>query len=70
MPVQSVVENKVIAREDIPPLRKSVMGKGYSGNMSKKNRMAKKIKENKKRQRKLGKADVPQEAFHAILNLK
>jgi len=70
MPVQSVIENKVVAREDIPPLRKSAVGKGYTGSMSKKKRMVKKVKENKTRQRKLGKADVPQEAFHAILNLK
>lgn len=70
MPVQSVVENKPIAREDIPPLRKSVTGKGFIGNLSKKKRAARKITENKNRQRKLGKADVPQEAFQAILTLK
>ena len=70
MPVQSIVENKVIAREDIPPLRKSVTGKGFSGSMSKKKRAAKKISENKKRQRSFGKADIPQEAFHAILSIK
>lgn len=69
IPVQAMVENKAIAREDIPPLRKSVTGKGFSGSMSKKKRAAKKITENKKRQRKIGKADVPQEAFHALLNL-
>ncbi|WP_232462267.1 elongation factor 4 family protein [Neisseria chenwenguii] len=43
MPVQSIVENKVIAREDIPPLRKSVTGEGFSGSLSKKKRTAKKI---------------------------
>lgn len=69
MPVQAVVENKAIAREDIPPLRKSATGKGFTGSMSKKKRIAKKITENKSRQRKIGKADVPQEAFHAILSL-
>lgn len=69
MPVQAVVENKPIAREDIPPLRKSVTGKGFTGSMSKKKRAARKITENKNRQRKIGKADVPQEAFHAILTL-
>lgn len=69
MPVQAVVENKAVAREDIPPLRKSATGKGFTGSMSKKKRIAKKITENKNRQRKIGKADVPQEAFHAILSL-
>lgn len=69
MPVQAVVENKAIAREDIPPLRKSATGKGFTGSMSKKKRIAKKITENKSRQRKIGRADVPQEAFHAILTL-
>lgn len=56
---QAVVENKAIAREDIPPLCKSATGKGFAGNMSKKKRIAKKITENKSRQRKIGKADVP-----------
>ena len=69
MPVQAVVENKSIAREDIPPLRKSATGKGFTGSMSKKKRIAKKITENKNIQRKIGKADVPQEAFYAILTL-
>ena len=69
MPVQSVVENKVIAREDIPPLRKSVTGRGYSGSASKKKKIAKNIKENKIRQRKFGGVDIPQEAFHAVLDI-
>ena len=69
MPVQSVVENKVIAREDIPPLRKSVTGRGYSGSASKKKKIAKNIKENKIRQRKFGGIDIPQEAFHAVLDI-
>ena len=69
MPVQAMVENKAIAREDIPPLRKSVTGKGFTGSLSKKRRAAKKITENKNRQRTIGKADVPQEVFHAILTL-
>ena len=69
MPVQSVVENKVIAREDIPPLRKSVTGRGYSGSASKKKKIAKNIKENKIRQRKFGGVDIPQGAFHAVLDI-
>ena len=69
MPVQAVVENRSIARENIPPLRKSVTGKGFTGRISRKKRAAKKITENKNRQRKIGKADVPQAAFHAILSL-
>lgn len=46
-PVQSVFENKVIACEDIPPLCKSVTGKGYSGSMSKKKKNCQYIKDNK-----------------------
>lgn len=69
MPVQSVVENRVIAREDIPPLRKSVTGKGYSGSLSKKRKIAKNIKDNKVRQRKFGSVDIPQAAFHAVLDI-
>lgn len=70
MPVQSVVENKPIAREDIPPLRKSATGKGFSGSIGRKRKAAKGIAENRKRQRKIGKADVPQEAFRAILSMQ
>ncbi len=69
MPVQAVVEHKTIAREDIPPLRKSVTGKGFSGSMSKKKKAAKNIVQNSNRQRKYGKADIPQEALLAILNI-
>lgn len=69
MPVQAMVEGRAIAREDIPPLRKSVTGKGFSGSTSKKRAAAKKVADNRRRQRKIGKADVPQEAFHAILTL-
>lgn len=60
----------VIPREDIPLLRKSVTGKGYSGSASKKKKIAKTIKENSIRQRKFGKADIPQEAFQAILDIR
>lgn len=66
MPVQAVVEHKAIAREDIPPLRKSVTGKGFSGSMSKKKKAAKNITQNSNRQRKYGKAEIPQEALLAI----
>ena len=69
MPVQAVVEHKAIAREDIPPLRKSATGKGFSGSMSKKRKAAKNIAQNSSRQRKFGKADIPQEALLAILNI-
>lgn len=69
MPVQAVVENHAIAREDIPPLRKSATGRGFSGSIGRKRKAAKNIAQNRSRQRKIGKADVPQEAFHAILNL-
>ena len=69
MPVQAVVEHKALAREDIPPLRKSATGKGFSGSASQKKKAAKNISQNASRQRKFGKADIPQEALFAILSL-
>lgn len=67
VPLQAAIGNRVIAREDIPPLRKDALAKGFDGSVSAKNKLIKKSKENKGKRHGLSRADIPQEAFLAIL---
>lgn len=67
VPLQAAIGSRVIAREDIPPLRKDALAKGFEGSMSAKNRLIRKAKENKGRRHGLSRGDIPQEAFLAIL---
>lgn len=67
VPLQAAIAGRVIAREDIPPLRKDALAKGFDGSLSAKNRLIKKSKENKGKRHGLSRADIPQEAFLAIL---